>query len=196
MVTSMPSQQSRTDATKRTALVVEDDPHLQRAMSRELERMSFRVFSASHYDAAVRHLQEREPHVVCVDVGLPNKSGYELCEHIRGSLGLVGLPVLMTSEYGSPGDMAYAEDAGGNAFLRKPFSMRELRDCVESLLDPARSSPPPWHELQTFASKAVSAGHVRRIDVPDAQAFVRRDHPMVASFRHARSAIGHATRGD
>jgi two-component system chemotaxis response regulator CheY len=144
------------NVTWRTALVVEDDPYLQKAMSRALERMSFHVLAANHYDAAVRHLQGFEPHVVCVDVELPNRSGYELCEHIRGSLGLVGLPVLMTSDYGSPADMAYAEDAGGNAFLRKPFSMRELTDCVESLLNPARSSAPPRHALQALASKTAA----------------------------------------
>jgi DNA-binding response OmpR family regulator len=183
MVIPMSSRTTRMNVTMRTALVVEDDPHLQKAMSRELERMSFHVLSANHYDAAVRHLQGCEPHVVCLDVGLPDRSGYELCEHIRGSLGLLGLPILMTSDYGSPGDMAYAEDAGGNAFLRKPFSMQELTDCVESLLNPARSSGPPIHELQTLASKVMSDGCVRRIDAHDAQAFVRRAHRTAASLR-------------
>jgi DNA-binding response OmpR family regulator len=75
----------------------------------------------------------------------------------------VGLPVLMTSEYGSPKDMAYAEDAGGNAFLRVPLSKQELTDRVESLRHPTRSSAPPRHEPQTLGSKAVSARYVKRI---------------------------------
>ncbi len=118
---------------RRTALIVEDDPQLQRAMSRELAGMDFQVLSASHYDGALRHLAGIEPHVVCIDVGLPNKSGYELCEHIRGPLGLAKLPILMTSEYGSCADKAHAEEAGGNAFLCKPFSMRRFKQCVASL---------------------------------------------------------------
>ncbi len=144
---------------RRVALVVEDDPQLQRAMSKQLGRMDFDVLSASHYDAAVDHLAAREFHVVCVDVGLPSRSGYELCEHIRGSLGLLGLPVLMMSEYGSPEDMAYAEDAGGNAFLRKPFSMRQFAYCVESLLNAAHWSAPPMRELQPRTAKPTSAGY-------------------------------------
>jgi len=86
----------------------------------------------------------------------------------------------MTSEYGSPGDMAYAEDAGGNAFLRKPFTMQELTDCVESLLNPIRSNASPRHELQKPASKAVAAGCVRRIGALNAHAFVRHEHPTAA----------------
>ena len=155
------------DATRRTALVVEDDQRLQKAMSKHLGRMNFRVLSANHYEGAVHHLAARDPHLVCVDVGLPSKSGYELCEHIRSSLGLVGLPILMTSEYGSPWEMACAEEAGGNAFLRKPFSMRQLTECVESILNATRWSVPPRHALQPLAGKAVSAVHVA----------TRRGHP-------------------
>jgi CheY-like chemotaxis protein len=131
-----------------TALIVEDDPRLQRAMRRQLEGMGFHVLSASHYDAAVRHLAKRRPEFACIDVGLPSKSGYELCEHMRGALGLAGLPIIVTSEHGSPEELAHAEDAGGNAFLHKPFSMRQLGHCVESLVKSNRWSAPPKHELQ------------------------------------------------
>ena len=150
MLLATSSRQRSTDASKRTALIVEDDPRLQRAMSSRLAQIDFHVLSATHFDAAVRHLAEREPHVVCIDVGLPNKSGYELCEHIRGTLGLGGLPILMTSERGSAEDISYAEEAGGNAFLRKPFSMRELSQCVESLCDANRRRIPGVRELQTL----------------------------------------------
>jgi DNA-binding response OmpR family regulator len=111
---------------RRIALIVEDDPRLQKAISKKLGRMDFSVLSAGHYDAAVRHLAASEPHVACVHVQLPARSGYELCEYIRRSQGRLGLPVLVTSKYASPSDLANAEDAGGNAFLRRPFSMRQL----------------------------------------------------------------------
>ena len=125
--------------------------------------MDFRVLSASHYDGAVRHLAALEFHVVCIDVGLPNKSGYELCEHIHGSLGLAGLPILMTSEHGSCEDMAYAEEAGGDAFLRKPFSMRRFNQCVESLSNETRRSVSPAHVLQASGWKPASARVTSRI---------------------------------
>jgi DNA-binding response OmpR family regulator len=154
MFTEAVSQKQFTGAT-RTVLVVEADPQLRKSMSVQFERMDFHVLSASHYDGAVHLLARGDLHIVCVDVQLPSKSGYELCEHIRGSLGLVELPILMTSEYGSPEEMAYAERAGGNAFLHKPFSMRQLANCIESLLRPTDWNSPPVHELQLPASTAV-----------------------------------------
>jgi two-component system OmpR family response regulator len=167
MPIEMSSWRKPLDAMRRSALLVEDDPRLQRAMSIELARMDFRVLTAGHYDAAVHQLAMREHYLACIDVGLPNKSGYELCEHIRGSLGLSGLRIIMTSEYGSPQDKSYAEDAGGNAFLRKPFSMLQFTQCVESLSDVSRWSVPLVSELQAVGWKPSSARYFasRRLEL-------------------------------
>lgn len=82
----------------RVALIVEDDPSLQRAMAKELERARFHVLTAFDFDAAVTHLGEPKVDVACIDLGLPSESGYELCEHIRNRLKLAWLPILVTSE--------------------------------------------------------------------------------------------------
>jgi DNA-binding response OmpR family regulator len=154
--------------SRRSALIVDGDPELRKSISRHLELMDFDVLSANHYDGAVHHLASREFHFACVDVQLPSKSGYELCEHIRGSLGFVGLPILMTSDYGDPGDMAYAESAGANAFLHKPFSMRQLAQCIESLLNLSRAAPPLSSALQGQVSPSLRAairGNARALEV-------------------------------
>jgi len=122
--------------TRRLTLVVEDDPSLFRAMASELRRMGFDVLGAATYDAALDHLEARVPHLICVDVGLPIQSGYELCEHIRGPLGL-DVPILVTADSGGVDDMANAEAAGASAFLKKPFTMRQLASYVLLLIGPA-----------------------------------------------------------
>jgi DNA-binding response OmpR family regulator len=95
--------------------------------------MSFDVACVHHYDAAVVELTTRQPHLVCVDLELPTQSGYELCEYIRGPLGL-RVPILVTSDSRYPRAMASAEEVGANAFLKKPFSMHQLTHYVEALL--------------------------------------------------------------
>jgi DNA-binding response OmpR family regulator len=120
---------------KRRVLIVEDDPELQKIMSVELESMGFEVLGALHYEAAVQHLTTAPwPALVCVDLELPTRSGYELCEYIRGPLGGAGVPIVVTSDTGLPEDMACAEEAGADAFLKKPFPMRDLKTYVELLL--------------------------------------------------------------
>jgi DNA-binding response OmpR family regulator len=128
---------------QRRALVVEDDPRLRRSMSEHIAAMDFQVLAASHYAAALAHLDACTLDIACIDIGLPTESGYELCEYIRGPLGLKSLPIMVTSEFGSPEYLAYAEHAGADAFLVKPFSMSELGLNISALLIgrmPARDS--------------------------------------------------------
>jgi two-component system OmpR family response regulator len=84
---------------------------------------------------------------VCIDLELPTQSGYELCEYIRGPLGLTRVPILVTSDSGLPKDMANAEEVGANAFLKKPFSMRQLAAYVEALFARTRQSEPYLRRL-------------------------------------------------
>jgi DNA-binding response OmpR family regulator len=134
--------------TRGLALVVEDDPTLQRAMLAQLEAEKFSVLAAYDYDTAVRHLSKSRPELVCVDLGLPSESGYEVCEHIRRQPGLISVPILVTSERSSPEDMAHAEEAGANAFLKKPFTMRRLVKYVVALLEGPNASRPSVRRLR------------------------------------------------
>jgi DNA-binding response OmpR family regulator len=130
------------------ALVVEDDPTLQRAMLAHLESEKFSVLAAYDYDTAVKHLAKNTPQVVCVDLGLPSESGFEVCEYIRRQEKLASVPILVTSERSFPEDMAHAEEAGANAFLRKPFTMKRLTKYIAALLDGPFGSRPSVRRLR------------------------------------------------
>jgi len=132
----------------RFALVVDDDPTLLGAMIRELARIGFEAIGALHYEAAVALLRTRRPTLVCVDLQLPTLSGYELCEHIRGPLGLADVPILVLGASSLARDMADAEEVGANAFLRKPFSMHQLHNYVEALFHKPHRSEPHLRRLQ------------------------------------------------
>ena len=128
---------------KRLVMIVDDDPDLAREMAGELERMDIEVLCALHYDAATSLLASaREPGLVCVDLELPTRSGYELCEYIRDTLGIRRVPILVTSGSAFPEDMACAEEAGADAFMKKPFSMRDFIASVDSLLARTRAAEP------------------------------------------------------
>ncbi len=132
----------------RIVLVVEDDPTLQRAMAKALEENRFHAVTALDYETALRCLKNIRPHLVALDLGLPRESGYELCEYIRKQPELLYIPILVTSDRAFPEDMAHAEDAGANAFLKKPFPMKKLLKYVEALLDGPTSSRPSVRRLR------------------------------------------------
>jgi DNA-binding response OmpR family regulator len=132
----------------RAILVVEDDPALLAAMRRHLVTVGFEVLTATDYQAAISQLKTTLLHGVCIDLCLPNESGYELCEHIREEPALCFVPIMVTSERAFPEDMARAEEAGANAFLKKPFSMPVLAECVDMLIAGGADSRPPIRRLR------------------------------------------------
>jgi two-component system chemotaxis response regulator CheY len=75
------------------------------------------------------------PDLICLDLVLPESSGYEVCEFIRRSPEHRGTPVLIMSGRSYPADRAHAAEAGADAFIAKPFTEDDLRRRIERLLD-------------------------------------------------------------
>jgi DNA-binding response OmpR family regulator len=134
--------------TKRTVLVVEDNPPEREEIQRILASQNFRVETAFDYQDAVKALQKRVPALVCLDLTLPRESGFELCEHMQREPRLRFVPILVMSDRASPEDMAQAEVVGANAFLKKPFTREKLIKYVVTLLDGPHASRPSVRRLR------------------------------------------------
>lgn len=143
-------------------LLVHDEPEFTDAVKKTFFDLGFEVEVAIDPADAVGHLLARLPDLVCVNLELPRDSGYEVCELIRGDVSLDKLLIVVMSDRHSPEDIAYAEEAGANVFLRLPSpskSLASLATHLAPLVDgrmPASapgvsqlrpSEPPPVHPL-------------------------------------------------
>jgi len=118
-----------------TVLIVEDSPMFRRMLSDMLQSIGYtRVLEAFSGQTAKELLAEQCPDLVCLDLTLPDISGYEVCEHIRATPGLQDVPVLMISARSQTMDRAQAEEAGATGYLIKPFTPEELRLQVERVM--------------------------------------------------------------
>ncbi len=129
-------------------LVVEDEPSLLAAMERHLVKAGFEVLTASDFATAVAQLGKGTLDAIYVDLCLPNESGYELCERIRQEPATCFVPIVVGSERGFPEDMSRCEEAGANAFLKKPFTMSLLVECLGMLVAGGAESRPPMRRLR------------------------------------------------
>jgi DNA-binding response OmpR family regulator len=127
----------------KTILLVEDHPQQRSAIRALLQRMGFETVEASDASSAMERLDACRPDVICLDLVLPESSGYELCEFIRRSPKHRATPVLMMSDRAYPEDRAHAAEVGADAFIRKPFSAEGLRRFIEALLRGAEPLPAP-----------------------------------------------------
>ena len=122
----------------KTVLVVEDDPLLRVGIVELLQGMGFIAVEAADGASAMARLASVRPDLVCLDLILPEASGYEVCEFIRRSPDHRETPVLIMSGRSYPMDRAQAAEAGADAFLAKPFSAEDLRRRIERLLEASR----------------------------------------------------------
>ncbi|MBZ4334797.1 response regulator [Corallococcus interemptor] len=123
-----------------TVLLVEDSPMFRVMLRDMLQQMGVKnVVEQPNGKAAMEYLAagEPKPDLVCLDLTLPDVSGYDVCEHIRRTPAIAHVPVLMVSARNLPEDKAYAEEAGANGYLGKPFTPEELEKRVRQVLKAA-----------------------------------------------------------
>lgn len=116
----------------RSILLVEDEPGLVRTLTDRLKREGFDVRAVSDGPTAERLLLDERYDLVLLDVMLPGRSGFEICERIRAK-GL-RLPVLMLTARSAVEDRVQGLELGADDYLVKPFEMRELLARVDALL--------------------------------------------------------------
>jgi two-component system chemotaxis response regulator CheY len=115
-------------------LVVDDDPEIRTLISTALSRLGFEVTQAADGRTAIKKLDAKRPDLLCIDLMLPESSGYDVCEHINRTASLSGLPIVMISARAMPADRAQAEELGVRVYLPKPFTLAALKQAVEEAL--------------------------------------------------------------
>jgi DNA-binding response OmpR family regulator len=119
-----------TDRTR--ILLIEDDPAVARSLQDGLEREGYHVaWKAAGVDG-VEYVRERNPHLIILDVRLPDGSGFDFCRQMRG-LGLCQ-PILMLTVQADEVDKVLGLEVGADDYVTKPYSLRELLSRVRALL--------------------------------------------------------------
>jgi|SRR5579862_469327 len=113
------------------ALIVEDDPAIQKIVQLMLESSGFRVVIAEGGSRAERDARSKRPDVIIVDLGLPDFDGLELIKLIRE---WSPVPILVLSARTAESQRLAAFEAGADDYVIKPFSAPELLARVRALL--------------------------------------------------------------
>jgi DNA-binding response OmpR family regulator len=120
-------------------LIADDEPNIVISLEFLMKREGHRVTIARDGDAALEAIRRERPDLVLLDVMMPGRSGFEICQAVRGDDTLAGVKILMLSAKGRDTDLAKGSALGADAYMTKPFSTRELAAKVRELLD----EPPP-----------------------------------------------------
>lgn len=122
-------------AEQKTVLVVEDDHTLRKLIGRHLEKLGYVVAEAGDGEAALEWLEQNAaPSLICLDLALPAMSGFRVCEQIRSNASTREVPVLVITARTTVQDHTFALEMGADAFLEKPFKLKDFENEVKALL--------------------------------------------------------------
>ena len=118
--------------SKTKILYVEDEPFLAKIVKDTLEGKGFVVEHVLKGDLAMKQYHITEPDICILDVMLPGKDGFSIGSEIRNLNKLI--PIIYLTAKDQTKDLIKGFSAGGNDYIRKPFSMEELIVRIENLL--------------------------------------------------------------
>ncbi len=115
-------------------LIADDEPNILISLEYLMKREGFEVHVARDGQEALDVLRREHPRLVLLDVMMPRKSGFEVCQELRADDSLQGTLVLLLTAKGRDTDVAKGMAMGADAYMTKPFSTRELVQKVRELL--------------------------------------------------------------
>ena len=137
-------------------LLVDDDPHLREVVRYALAREGHTVREASDGMKALEAFAAAPADLLVLDVLMPELDGLEVCRRLRKTS---QVPILFLSSRGEEVDRVMGLDLGGDDYLTKPFSTRELVSRVRALLRRAGNSAPASEGVEHGPLRIDSAGH-------------------------------------
>jgi DNA-binding response OmpR family regulator len=140
-------------------LIVDDDPDLVELLRLALTEAGYSARTAATGTAALAEAQRFLPELVVLDLLLPDRNGFSVCENLRRNPATASVPIIMMTVLSGEFPRLVGAEAGANAYINKPFQTRELVSCVGDLLrgsstksdlanDPGRLAADPWRLVQ------------------------------------------------
>ena len=123
--------------TPKKLLVADDEPNIVISLEYLMKREGYDVLVATDGNQALEAIQCEQPALVLLDVMMPGKTGFEVCQAVRADPALDGVRILMLTAKGRETDVSKGLALGANAYMTKPFSTRELVQKVAELLEAA-----------------------------------------------------------
>jgi two-component system, OmpR family, alkaline phosphatase synthesis response regulator PhoP len=115
-------------------LIADDEQNIVISLEFLMKREGFQVSVANDGEEALARIRSDPPDLVLLDVMMPRKNGFEVCQAVKSDPALQSIKILMLTAKGRDTEVAKGLAMGADAYMTKPFSTRELVEKVKSLL--------------------------------------------------------------
>jgi len=115
-------------------LIADDEPNIVTSLEYLMQKRGYEVKVARNGDEALALVESFRPDVVLLDVMMPRRSGYEVCQQIRERADWRHIKVVMLSAKGREAEVNKGLSLGADSYVTKPFSNQELIAKIDELL--------------------------------------------------------------
>ncbi len=118
-------------------LIVDDEPHIRMLLEQtleDLEDLGVELLTAANGLEALEIIKSEKPSLVFLDVMMPKMNGYDVCEKVKGDLGLTDVYIIMLTAKGQEFDRSRGEDVGADIYMTKPFDPDEILEKACEIL--------------------------------------------------------------
>jgi CheY-like chemotaxis protein len=130
--------QSRHGVVPRRILIVDDDEIMADVLSVRLSQQGFQTTIAENGEQALAMARVERPHVILLDLRLPDVDGFEVCRELSDSEETSEIPVIIVSGLEHPDVIRRSRAAGCHYYLRKPYDPNALLTLIQQAIDEAR----------------------------------------------------------
>lgn len=118
----------------KSVLVVDDEPNISLSLQFLMTQAGYEVRVAADGEAALREVENNPPDLILLDVNMPKRNGFEVCETIRANPSWAGICILMLTAKGRDIEREQGLALGADDYVTKPFSTQEIVAKVKELL--------------------------------------------------------------
>ncbi len=118
-----------------SVLVVDDEPNIVLSLEFLINQAGYEVRVARDGEAALRAMEEKTPDLVLLDVMMPRRDGFDVCETIRANPAWKKVRIIMLTAKGRDIEREKGLALGADAYITKPFSTREAMERIKQFLD-------------------------------------------------------------
>jgi two-component system alkaline phosphatase synthesis response regulator PhoP len=115
-------------------LIADDEQNIVISVEFLMKREGYEVSVAGDGEEALARIRAEKPDLVLLDVMMPKKNGFDVCQEVRADASLAGVRILMLTARGREMEVAKGIALGADGYMTKPFSTKELVDKVRDLL--------------------------------------------------------------
>jgi two-component system alkaline phosphatase synthesis response regulator PhoP len=115
-------------------LVIDDEANIVRLVRDYLEQAGYYIFSASNAETGLHILRRESPDLLVLDLGLPDRDGWDLTRLIRSDRQLANIPIIMLTARVDDSERIIGLELGADDYITKPFNPREVVARVRAVL--------------------------------------------------------------